>query len=168
MFKSDYERAVAYAGYKTLERALKDDGDLPAGFYQDVTGVTLSVTFPKGSVVERDRGTNGDGSMFKKATSNIYGYALWALMIVKLRRFNQWKQIREVMLDAMREVIRRRGKKTFREEIEAEHPEVVKEIEALYTDLGLPERAEETPRLFKETGLPATMTITGPHRASVA
>jgi hypothetical protein len=157
MFANDQDRAIAYAAFKSLERMLKDDGKLPAGFYLDVSGKEISIKLPKGSVVEREVGTNGDGSYNKKATQNLYGYALWALMIQRLCKFNQWAAIRAAMLDAMKTVMKKKYT-DFRVEITKEDPRLIELIDELQNELAIPTRKEETPRLFKQT-LPATVTI---------
>ena len=63
------QKAVLYAAQKEIERMLKDDGDLPVGFAIDVSGMKLELTFPPGTVVNRDAGPNGDGMIEKKAAS---------------------------------------------------------------------------------------------------
>jgi hypothetical protein len=158
MFKSDKDRAAVYAVCKTLERMLDKDGVLPAGFSMDLSGTVVTVTLPPGSVVERDRGTNGDGTILKTAVQNLYGYALWALMIRKLRRFNQWAVIRETIVESMREVVRRPNK-NMRDEIVKEFPEIAEEIAAIQKEINIPARIEETPRVFKTPALPATVSI---------
>ncbi len=158
MFKSDKDRAVAYAAFTTLKRMLEKDGDLPPGFYQDVTGDTLTITFPKGSVVERDVGTNGDGTINKKAVQNLYGYATWAFLIQRLKKFKQWNSVKEHIVAALAESVKR-PTKNVKDELTKEMPEIVDIIEALKTELKIPTREEDTPRLFKESGLPATIVI---------
>lgn len=156
MFQSDRERAVAYAACKTLERLLAQDGALPAGFSMDLSGASVTVVLPPESVVERDAGTEGDGTILKTAVQNLYGYALWALMIRRLRRFNQWAAIRESIIDSMREVVRRPNK-NMRNEIVKEYPEVAEEIERIQREINIPARVEETPRVFRNPDLPATI-----------
>jgi hypothetical protein len=159
MFANDQHKAIAYAAYKSLERMLNDDGKLPAGFYLDVSGKEITIKLPKGSVVEREVGSNGDGSNHKKATQNLYGYTLWALMIQRLSKFNQWNAIRTAMIDAMKIVVSRKYT-DFRVEITKEDPKLVELIEELQNELKIPTRKEETPRLFKNT-LPPEITIKG-------
>ncbi len=159
MFKSAKDRAVAYAAMKTLERMLKENGEIPPGCSEDVSGYKITIILPPGSVVERDLGTNGDGTIYKTAVQNLYGYALWALLIERLRRFNQWKMIRDAIIDAMREVIRRPSKK-LREEIIKEFPHVADEIEKMQAELQIPQRLEDTPRIFNVPPTPATVKIT--------
>ena len=159
MFANDQHKAIAYAAYKSLERMLNDDGKLPAGFYLDVSGKEITIKLPKGSVVEREVGTNGDGSNHKKATQNLYGYTLWALMIQRLCKFNQWAAIRTAMIDAMKVVVSKKYT-DFRVEITKEDPQLVELIDELQNELKIPTRKEETPRLFKNT-TPPEITIKG-------
>lgn len=158
MFKSEKERAIAYATMKTLERMLNTDGDLSPGFKMDVSGSKMTVILPAGSVVEREAGSKGDGIVMKKAVQNLYGYALWALMIRRLRAFKQWNVIREAILEAMKEVVTRSGK-NMREEIVKEFPDVADEIMAIQGELQIPDRQEETPRVFRSPKIPATVII---------
>lgn len=158
MFRNDQQRAVAYAAYKTLERMLDQDGDLPPGFYCDVSGQSVTVTLPNGSVVQRDAGTNGDGTIHKTAVQNLYGYALWAVFIHRLKKFNQWNGIRTHIIEAMREVARRPTKKV-RDQLEKDFPDIVPLLEEMQDELRLPTRVEQTPRMFDKPKLPATVTI---------
>lgn len=157
MFVSDRDRGAAYAAYRALERLLVSDGKLPPGFSEDYSGCSVTVVLPPDSVVVRDLGKNGDGTILKTAVQNLYGYALWALMIRKLRKFNQWATIREMIIDSMREVLRRPSK-NMREEIIKEDPDVAQEIERIQREINIPARVEETPRKFTSE-LPATVKI---------
>lgn len=157
MFVSDLDRGAAYAAYRALERLLSEDGKLPPGFSQDYSGCSVTVVLPPDSVVVRELGKNGDGTILKTAVQNLYGYALWALMIRKLRRFNQWSVIREMIIDCMQEVLRR-PTKNIREEIIKEDPEVEHEIERIQKEINIPARVEETPRRLVSE-LPATVKI---------
>jgi hypothetical protein len=156
MFTTDRERAAAYAVCKTLERMLSQNGSLPAGFSMDLSGTSVTVVLPPDSVVERDAGTAGDGTIMKIAVQNLYGYALWALMIRRLRRFNQWKAIREMIVDAMIEVVRNPSKNA-RDEIVKNDPEVADEIERIRAEVDIPARVEDTPRVYRSPKLPATV-----------
>jgi hypothetical protein len=158
MFRSDDERACAYATMKVLERMLAKDGVIPPGYQRDFSGSSVCVTLPPDSIVKREVGENGDGTVLKTAVQNLYGYALWAFLIQKLRKFNQWKLIRAAIIESMQEVIVRGGS-NMRDEITKEYPEVAKEIEDLQRDLQIPDRTEDTPRNFKSPKLPATVTI---------
>lgn len=158
MFEKDQDRAVAYAAMKTLERFLKSNGDFSPGFTQDVSGCKITITLPPGSVVSRDIGPNGDGTILKTAVQNLYGYALWALMIARLRKFKQWDVIRSTIIETMQEVINR-SNKNLREEISKEFPDIEEEIELIQKQLKIPQRKEETPRVFKSKEMPATVKI---------
>jgi hypothetical protein len=157
-FKTDEQRAAAYAAMKQLERMLEQDGELPPGFYQDVTGVTVEVKLPKGCVVERDKGTNGDGTVFKRAVQNLYGYAVWCLMIERLKKFHQWNVIRGIIIDAIREALRRPST-SVRREISEIDEEMGREIEKLQQEFPIPPRIEKTPRVCKNIGHFATVTF---------
>lgn len=159
MFTTAEHRAIAYAAFKTLERMLDSDGELEPGFSMNVSGCQITIKLPPGSVVERDLGTNGDGTIMKTAVQNLYGYALWALMIRRLRSFRQWNVIRAAIVESMQEVIRRPSK-NMREEIIKEFPEIAEEIAAIQGEMQIPPRTEETPRVFRKPKLPATITIT--------
>jgi hypothetical protein len=159
MFKTDEERAIAYAAMKSLERMLSDSGKISAGFCSDISGSEITVILPEGSVVERDAGL-GDGTVLKTATQNLYGYALWALMIAKLKKFNQWKKIKSCIIESMQEVILRSCNKNLKDEIIQEYPEVLEEINSIQDELQIPARVEDTPRIFKKPKLPVTVKIT--------
>jgi hypothetical protein len=157
-FRNDDERAVAFAAYKALQRMLKDEGDLPPGYCEDFGGAQVTITLPRGTVVEREWGTNGDGTIHKKAVQNLYGYATWGLMISRLRQFNQWPSIRRAILEAVAEV-NRNPSKNLRGEIIKTYPEVADEIKQIEAELVVPMRIEKTPRVCKETELPPTVDI---------
>lgn len=158
MFKTDTDRAVAYAAFKTLERMLKNDGELPPGFCLDVSGANLNITLPQGTVVERDKGSNGDGTMYKKATTKLFGYAMWALMLVRLDRFKHGNQVREIMVDAAKAVLASPSK-DVKGWVTKKFPDVAKEMEKLQQSLPLGEVCEPTPRLCSEAKLPATIVV---------
>lgn len=157
MFKSDDDRALAYAAYKSLEKLLLDDGDLPPGYSRDFSGSSVNIVLSKGSVVERSAGEHGNGTVMKRAVQNLYGYALWALLINRLRKFRQWNKIRVEIIDCMRQVISRSGN-NMRQEIVKEFPEVVDEMAQIQSEITIPCRIEETPRRFRCT-LPATVRL---------
>lgn len=158
MFKNDHERAVAYAAMKSLERMLNDEPNVKPGFYEDLTGCQITITLPKGSVVERSDGENHDGIVMKKATQNLYGYALWALMVVKLKKFNQWKMVKGIVEECLREVI---GfpTKNVKDHIQRNFPDATAELEDLQSTLVIPMRPEDTPKMFREPKFPVTVTI---------
>ncbi len=158
MFKTDHERAVAYAAMQTLKRMLDDDANIKPGFYEDLTGCEITIKLPKGSVVERSEGELGDGIVQKKATQNLYGYALWALMVVKLKKFNQWKLVKGIVEECLREVLAFPTNKV-KEYVQAHFPDASEELDELQSTLQIPMRPEETPRTFKEPKFPATITF---------
>lgn len=151
------DTARLYAAFKMLERMLKDDGELPPGFYADVSGDEVTIKFPKGTVVERDRGTNGNGTILKKSVQNAYGYAAWALFIERLQRFHQWQTLRQMLLEALTEAVQGNG--SVRDRIRNDHPQTVALMDELQQMLPIPPRTEQTPRICKDPGIPATITI---------
>lgn len=157
MARKPEDTARLYAAFKLLERTLKEDGELPPGFYLDVSGDEVTIKFPKGTVVERDKGTHGDGTILKKAVQNAYGYPTWALMVERLRRFHQWNAIREAMIDAIHEAVTTEG--NTREYIRTTYPETVSIMDELQQNLEIPPRIEDTPRICKVTKLAPTITI---------
>lgn len=155
--RTDEQKAVLYAALKFLERELEKDGDLPPGFYMDVTGKTVSITFPKGTVVERDRGTHGDGSMWKTATQNLYGWAVLTKIAARLSKLHQWNVMRDELIAAVREALTN-GRST-QQQLESVDPALAAAIATLRQETALPPRKEETPRICKDPGLPATIVI---------
>jgi hypothetical protein len=156
-FANDEQRAAAYAAYKCLERMLKEDGELTPGFYKDMGGVKVTVEIPPESVVFRDKGTNGDGTIFKKAVQNLYGYAVWALMVERLSRFNQWPAVRNIIIEVMRDVLKNGS--SSRSEIEEIDKEMAAQIAKLQMEFPIPPRKEQTPRCCKEGTRKPTVTI---------
>lgn len=153
--KNDHKAAL-YAAFKILERELKKDGELPPGYHKDLSHTTITITFPSNTIVERD-GTN-NGKILKKATQNLYGYTFFTIMIRKLKKFNQWNQIRTIILETVTEALR--NNISARSEIKAEDPELAAEIDKLQQEFPIPMRTEDTPRICKDTKVPATITIT--------
>lgn len=152
------QTAAMYAAMKVLERALDDDGELPPGFYLDVSGQEVTVKFPNGTVVERDRGMDGDGIIWKKATQNLYGFAFFTLMVRKLVAFKQWNVVRAIIIDTVREALK--NGISSRAEIRAEDPVLALEIDKLHTEFPTPQRKEQTPRKVTQSKLPPTITVT--------
>jgi hypothetical protein len=152
------QKATLYAALKFLERELDKDGDLPPGFYLDVSNKEVRIKLPVGTVVERDAGTHGNGVIFKKATQNLYGYAFFAKLVERLKKFNQWNVLREAIIDIIRESLDRRT--TSREQAVLADPELAAAIAHLQANFAIPARQEETPRICKDRGLPATIVIT--------
>lgn len=157
MFQSDEQRAAAYAAFKFLERMLKEDGNLPSGFYMDVSGRTVEIKFPNGTVVERDAGTNGDGSMFKKATQNLYGWAVIAKLARRLKSFNQWDRIRREIVEAVRDALSNgTGTEIALTDVDQQ---LAAEIQSVRDEVNVAPRKEQTPRVCKDPGVPATITF---------
>lgn len=150
MWNTNFEKAVAYGAYKELERLLKDSdgqGHLPPGFKADVSGQSLTITLPN-MIVEREKGWNGNGTIKKKATQNLYGYATWCLFIKRLAKFNQAKAILVILKDVWEEVMKSNDK-VDANQVEAElvrlDPELANYIQTLKEQDG-PKREEKTPR----------------------
>jgi hypothetical protein len=157
MARPTHVTAAMYAAYKALERELDKDGELPAGFYLDVSGQKVEITLPKGTVVERDRGTNGDGSIFKTATTSLYGWHVFTLIAKRLSKFHQWKMIRAALIDVLRHCLT--NNKKVGERLEEVDPAFAAEVATLRQEFAPPPRKEQTPRVCKETAIPATITI---------
>ena len=163
IFQNDQQRAIAYAAQKQLEKLLKADEeegfDIPAGFTADLSGRVITLQFAPGTTVERDVGIKGDGIVLKKATQNLYGYPLWAFMIERLRKFNQWNAIKVAIVEAIKEVMKRQpNEKSMKKELQKKDPEFDEIIENLKKEFPIPDRKEDTPRLCKAE-LPPTITI---------
>ena len=157
MFKNDDDRAACYGAMKALESMLNSDGVFPPGYSKNLSGTTVTVTLSQGTVVERSAGEHGNGTVMKTAVQNLYGYALWALLINRLRKFRQWNKIRVELIDCMRQVVTRSGA-NMRQEIIKEFPDVVAEMSQIQSDLNIPCRIEDTPRKYRSK-LPATVKI---------
>lgn len=159
IFQNDHQRAVAYAAMKTLQRMLEQDGDLPPGFYADVTNESLTIKFPKGTVVERDAGTNGNGTIYKKATQNLYGYALIAALARRLSSFHQWNVMRDAILEAVRDAMQHG--RSLADQLTQTDPTFAQQLDQIREEMAATPRCEDTPRICKDTGLHATLTFKG-------
>ena len=159
-FSNDEQRAAAYAAMKMLERMLKEDGELPPGFNLDISGRRVEITFPPNTVVERDSGTNGDGTIYKKATQNLYGYALITALAQRLRSFHQWNVMRDAILQAVRDAMI--GGNTLAQQLTQADPEFATGLEALRAEMAITPRCEDTPRIVKDPGQPPTVTFRRP------
>jgi hypothetical protein len=150
-FKSNNERAVAYAAFSTLQKMLKDDedagGKLPPGEYK-IGGKSIQLAFSAGSKVTRDAGDNGDGTSDKKCPSVFFGYAVWLLFIVKLKKFNQWPQIKTMLCEILKEI----GSKKIpvKDAIDKLYPDVAEEMAAIQDQLPVLEKPADTSRIFKD------------------
>lgn len=152
----DTDHAIAYAAQKCLEGFLKGQM-LSFGQTFDVSGHSITLKFAPGTTVSRDAGLKGDGKILKKATQDLYGYSLWALMVERLRKFNQWEAIKTVLIDAMKEM-RRRKSLGLEDAVVEIDPELEKAIEDLKAEIPIPDRKENTARDFDKK-LDPTITI---------
>lgn len=134
-------QAIIYAAQKLLERELVE---LPPGFKMDLSGKSITIKFSEGTTITRDTGINGDGKILKKATQNLYGYAVWALLIERLMRFHQWGTLKNEIIKAVKASLK--YKSNVRESLAAEKPFIVEVMNELQQDLPIPARAENTPR----------------------
>jgi hypothetical protein len=157
MGRPDSEKAAMYAAYKMLERELEKDGDLPAGFRLDLSGQSVTVQFPIGTVVERDRGTNGDGSIYKSATTSLYGWHVIYFIAERLKKFNQWVAIKGTLIDALRHCLT--NNKRVAQRLEEIDPAFADEVARLKQELAPPPRREATPRVCKDPGQPPQITV---------
>jgi len=91
--------AALYAAMKLIEAELEGESMDP-GSEIDLTGKSVTVVFPKGTKVSRATGKNGDGTFPAKNTQSLYGYAVWCMLLARLRKFNQdnaiWNIVRDV------------------------------------------------------------------------
>jgi hypothetical protein len=146
MARSTKEKAALYAAFKLLERAQKEDGDLPPGIF-DVSGQSITIKFAPGTIVERDPGVNGDGVIEKKAIQNLYGYPVMALLADKLMKFHQWNVLKKIILQSITDVLKHKGAKDVRAEIRKEYPHTCDLMDQLQNEMPIPDRKEDTPRL---------------------
>lgn len=152
------QRAVLYALYLQLDR-LKDAGELnlEPGTYENVSGEKVEITLPPQTIVEREKGTRGDGTIFKNATQNLYGYAFLAVLIRTLRKFNQWNALRPHVMFALREAVTKG--KSLESQLVKDDPELKVEIEKIRKELPHVARQEQTPRICKDMGFFPTITF---------
>ena len=138
-------KAAAYAAYKDLERMLKADGELPPGFNADLSGVTVEIKLPPGTSVSRDAGKHGDGRQDKKATQNLYGWAILFECFRVCSLFKQHKKLERVLMMIVRRAVNRAisTEESFRELM----PKRAAEIKQLKASLPVPMRDEPTPRM---------------------
>jgi len=161
------QKAVLYAAQKEIERMLKDDGDLPVGFAIDVSGMKLELTFPPGTVVNRDAGPNGDGMIEKKAAQNLYGYAILHAITYYLYKFLRlFRQERKAEEQALK-ILRRIVKHALQSGVSSEdafkqlHPRLadgIAEVREKIRDQ-LPKRPEPTPRLIQRANKQLLATV---------
>ena len=171
VFQNARQVALAYAAFKELERLVKDNdqAQLPPGFSMDVSGQEITIKIPPGTVISREKGTNGDGTIRKAATQNLYGYAVWACFLERLRKFSQHRVVMDMILDAMRAAMKRPGK-TTEDELKKVCPDFAKAVETLRQTMDIPDREESTPRSVKRENdkLLPTITFNSDTRKAVA
>lgn len=161
-FQSELDQAAAYASYKYLEKIFKNQESLPVGSY-DVSGREVSIRLPTSCVITRDAGADGNGFNTKTATQDLYGYSLWALMAVRLRKFKQWATVKKIIKNSLKTVLKLQADatkegKTVKEIIQKRFPEVAAELEGLKEDLQLPTRIEWSPQTV-DMQKPASLKI---------
>lgn len=145
MFANDQQRAAAFAAYKMLERMLKQDNqNIPPGYEYDLSNHKIEITFPKGTIVSRDKGTTGDGTITKTNTPKLYGYALIAALAIRLKKFNQWNTVRNHLIQAVRDAITNGN--SLQEELKTQDPEFNKQLNDIRASVNAPTRTEDTPR----------------------
>lgn len=144
LFRNNRQRAIAYAAFKELERMLKEDGELPPGFAEPLTGETITIKLPPGLSVYREPGKNGDGIIQKKATQDLYGYGVWACFLMKLKAFKQHNVVMQIIREAWAEAMRTPAT-NVETELDKIDPELAKFVKELKERPG-PMRDEQTPR----------------------
>jgi hypothetical protein len=161
------DRAAIYAVSKLLDRMDQaDETNLPPGYTVDLSGYTLTIKFAPGTIVNREAGLKGDGFNYKKATQNLYGYAVWAALIERLKKFNQWGTVQNHLIEAMKTVRRQQAQGKNDEKMNEtalvkKNPDLKEAIEQLKAELPIPDRKEDTPRQVK--GLPPTINVVAPN-----
>lgn len=136
------EHAIAYAAQKLLEKTLKNE-TFPHNTCLDISFQSITITFNKNTVVERDGGVNGDGIIEKTATQNLYGYALIAALAQRLKKFNQWNAIRLEILEAVRDALK--NGKTLEKEL-LKDKDFAQQLEDIKETVRVDPRKEPTPR----------------------
>jgi hypothetical protein len=159
-------KAAAYAAYKDLERMLNEDGDLPPGFSANLSGVVVEIKIPQGTLVSRDAGKNGDGRQEKKATQNLYGWAILFECFRICKLFKQHKRLERVLMKIVRRAVNRAisSEQSFRELM----PKRAEEIQALKDSLPVPKRDEPTPRMIIRNDKKPLPTVTVTFNKKVA
>jgi hypothetical protein len=152
--------AALFAAYKVLERTLKLDGEIPPGFRIDLSGTEITIRLPPETIVSREPGEKNDGVIWKKASQNLYGFTFFTMLANKLASFKQWGKIKEVIISTVLDALA--YKSSARQEIALTDPELSQAIEEMQRTLNIPLRRESTPRICRETELPATINIKPP------
>ena len=161
-FSTDEARAAAYAAYKELERMLEADGDLPPGFSQDMSGVTVQVTIPQGTVVSRDKGVTvnkAEGRILKTPTQNLYGWGVLMECFKVARLFKQHNRLERILL----KIVERGLRKSVNEKAFAESmPEQARQVADLKAKLSksMTKRNEATPRMIIREDARRMATVT--------
>jgi len=158
LFHNNETKAAAYAAYKELERMLKIDGELPPGFSADLSGVKIEIKLPHGTGVFRDAGLQNDGIIKKKATQNLYGWAILHECFRVCSLFKQHKKLERVLM----KIVRRAVKKAISsEDAFAElMPKRAEDIQNLRNSLPVPMRNEPTPRQMVRNDTKPLPTVT--------
>jgi hypothetical protein len=143
-FRNNEQRAIAYAAYKALEKALKSDGQIPHGAGYDLSGKSITITLPESTYVSRDAGVKGDGVIEKTATQNLYGWTTIAFFVERLKRFNQAHTVYAALKDTWTHVLSQPETKVKTELVELD-PQLATIVEELKKKGG-PKRPESTPR----------------------
>ena len=101
---SDQQIAELYVIQKQIESVLKTT-NLPHSNRFDVSGKTVEITLPNNISVLRGKGSNGDGTNEKKATSNLNGYAILYAMTRYLSKFNQQNVVRDELMKIVEDAV---------------------------------------------------------------
>lgn len=134
--------AILHAAQKAIAAELKKY-EFEAGVTADISGQSLTITFGDDVAVSRSLGSDGLGHVFKKATQDLYGYAVWCLFLKRLQLFNQAEYVKKILMEVWEEVVRNREKNVGVELAEID-PELNEFIENLKAAPG-PERKEKSP-----------------------
>lgn len=147
-FRNNLQRATAYAASKMLEKILKDPQEqLPHGVEYDVSGQVFTIKLPMGTKVSRDAGLKGDGIIKKRATQNLYGYAVWAFFLQRLKKFNQANAVRKMLAESFKAAMENVGQDVVKKELCELDPELdvlIKELQGEKIAM----RDEQTPRML--------------------
>jgi hypothetical protein len=154
-FANNQAKAAAYAAFKGLEKMLKEDGELPPGFSANVAGSKIEIVIPPNTTVTRDEGKDGDGIIKKKATQNLYGWAILYECFRVCSLFKQHKKLERVLMKIVRRAVNRAisTQDAFTELM----PKRAEEIQLLRDSLPVPMRDEQTPRKVNTELLPTVI-----------
>lgn len=155
-------RATAYAAYMYLGRLLKEDGDFDPGFEMDVSGLGLTIIIPPDTTVSRSLGTDGKGHDFHNASQNLNGFAVLTVLAQVLKKFNQWKWLKDTLFAAIKAAVKTKTMGTEDKLVQAD-PELEAEIAALKAEItaDIPKRKQDTTRdVSYHPELPPTLVWT--------